>query len=447
VNALSAVVPSDPKIEHIGPYRVLRPLSPDGSGDAILAADEAGEPVVLKPLGAADPNQPLLDPKIADDARAYARLSHPNLVRIIDLFSADGQFFVAMEYINGRSLDAVHMALVDDADVDDACWIYVASSIFAALAAAHGAVDADGKHAPIVHQRVSPAHIQVSWDGTVKLGAFSMVDVVRVTQGDSDGCVAVSSSRYIAPEQANQASVGLFTDVYSAMLVVREIVGQGRDLRPGAAARVTEMIRAGMEPDPTRRLGSAARARDVFREAIDMKGARRQFAAALARMRELEDVPVSRELAPTRPCVRESAPARPLYVPMLSVPESSPATDASPETDDSPTVVRPPTDEELQALSAIRPKPVVPAAPAPEPEERPAPSPRRPPPLPPRAKAQRSAVHAAPSDAVELETVVELDIEPEPEPEREHEPQQAVHGGQRPLRAGFRVIRGALRSK
>jgi serine/threonine-protein kinase len=294
VNALSAVLPSDPRIEHIGPYRVLHPLSADGSGDANLAADEAGELVVLKPLGTPDPHQELLDPKIADEARAYARLSHPNIVKIIDLFSADGQFYVAMEYVHGHSLDAVHAALVDDPDVDDACWVYVASSIFAALAAAHGATDADGRHAPIVHQRVSPGHIQVSWDGTVKLGAFSMVDVVKATHGVADGCGA-PPPRYRAPEQARQASVGPYTDVYSAMLVVREIVGHSGDLRPGAAARVSEMILAGLERDPTRRLGIAARARDVFREAIDMARARKRFAAGLARMRELEEPPISRQ--------------------------------------------------------------------------------------------------------------------------------------------------------
>jgi serine/threonine-protein kinase len=419
---MNALVPSDPRIEHIGPYRVLHRLSSERSGEIVLAADDTGTRVVLKGLGAADPRQALLDPKIADDARSYARLSHPNLVKMVDLFSADGQFFVALEYVDGRALDAVHAALLDDSEVDATCWIYVASSIIAALAAAHEAVDADGKPAPIVHQRVSPSHVQIAWDGTVKLGAFSMLDVVKVTRASGDDPSSTSCWRYRAPEQDAQTSVGPYTDVYSAMLVVRELLAEAGNDLAGATARVSEVIAVGLEPDPTRRLGSAARARDVFRASIDMAGARKRFAAALARMRLFEEAPVSRDLAPTKPYAQEAVAIGAPGVAIHPMPESSHLTD------DSPTVVRPPTDEELQALSAVRPKPADPAASSP-----PAAIPRRPPPLPPRAK--RPAVPVA------LPPVVELDIAPEPEPE------VPVHRAPRALRAAFRVIRGALGRK
>jgi serine/threonine-protein kinase len=431
---MNALVPCDDRIEEIGPYRVLHPLSSRGSGETLLAANEAGERVVLKALGAADRTQSLLDPKIADEARGYARLSHANILKLVDLFSADGQFFVALEYVDGRSLDEVHDALADDSDVDGACWIYVASSIFAALAAAHEATDADGKPAPIIHQKVTPSHVQIAWDGTVKLGAFSMTDVVRVARAGV-ARAPTASSRYLAPEQKHKATVGPSTDVYSAMLIVRELLSGGADLRPGASARVSEVIRAGLEQDPARRLNSAVHARDVLRAAIDMAGARKRFAAALARLRLLDEPPVSRDVAPTRPCDVEAAATSAPKTVTPPVPESVPESAAP--TDDTPTVVRPPTEEELRALSALAPKSV---GPAPEPPPRA--SPPRPPPLPARARAQRPPAALAPP------TIVELDVEPEPEPAPEAEkPEAPARRGPRALRAAFRLIRGALSSK
>jgi serine/threonine-protein kinase len=412
---MNALVSNDARLEEIGPYRVLHALSSRGTpSETLLAANEAGERVVLKGLGSADRGQRLLDPKIADEAREYSRLSHANLVKILDLFSADGRFFVALEYVDGLALQAVHAALADDRDVDAACWIYVASSIFAALAAAHGA--------NILHRKVTPSNVQIAWDGTVKLGTFSMVDVVKVTH-------ASVSSRYVAPEQKEGATAGPYTDVYSAMLIVRELLSDEGDLRPGAGARVSELIRAGLEQDPARRLNSAAHARDVFRAAIDMAGARKRFAAAMARMRFQEEAPVSRDVAPTRPCDVEVAAAT--RAPKGATPaEPEPVVESAPSTDDTPTVIRPPTDEELQALSALRPKLV-----APPQEQPPRPGPRRPPPLPPRARAQRPPQAAAPPP------VVELDVEPEPEPAA------PAPRGPQALRAAFRVIRGALSSK
>src|SRR5262249_20714112 len=130
-----------------------------------------------------------------------------------------------------------------------------------------------------------------------------------------------------------------------------------------------------------------------------------------------------RDLAPTKPCSQEAAKARAREAVMRPVAVSSPSTD------DTPTVVRPPTEEELQALSAIRSKPMASAR-----EQPPAAVPR-PPPLPARAKARGPPAHAAPPP------VVELEIDPEPDSE------SPLRRGPRALRAAFRVIRGALRPR
>jgi len=208
----------------IGPFRILEPLGSGGAHDVFLAEDEAGTRVVLKILAAPERNQGLFDPRIADEASTYAALRHPNIIKVLDLFSTEGRFVIALEWVDGASLSVVRAALKrQGSTLGDFAVLYVCAAVFSALAAAHEAFDAAGRPAPVVHRNVNPSNVHILWDGTVKLGNFNVANVVTVLRDSSPG-VTWGSYGYFAPEQVKQQSVGPAADVYAASLVLWELL-------------------------------------------------------------------------------------------------------------------------------------------------------------------------------------------------------------------------------
>jgi serine/threonine-protein kinase len=299
-----------PEARQIGPFRVVRQLESCGAREAFLAVDAAEHQVVLKVLAAPQSEDGLIDPRIADEASAYARLSHPNLVKVVQLFSASGRLLVALETVEGSTLNVVRAALVRRLQkLDDACWYYVGACIFGGLAAAHAALDAGGNPAPILHGNVNPSSVHVSWDGAIKLGDFGVASIVETTR-DSNPGLSWGSYGYLAPEQASARPVGPHTDVYSAALVLWELLAGRKaveriaesatdlldrmaepsfpsldEIRPDVDRRVREVLQAALQGDPGKRGVDAAGICEVLHSATDMEKARNALAFALANVR------------------------------------------------------------------------------------------------------------------------------------------------------------------
>ena len=340
-----------------------------------LAAAEDGREVVLKVFGAPQRNQGLFDPKIADEASAYARLVHPNIVKVVDIFSADGQFVIALEYVDGAPLSFVRAALERaNREVPAECWLHVMHGVFAALAEAHAAKDAEGKPAPVIHRGVNPSNVLLGWDGAVKLGNFNIAQSVRVLR-DSNPGITWGSYGYFAPEQVKLETPGTASDVYSATLVLWELLAGRKgierrslpdvellkamatpDLTPlekirnDLSAPVRYAVRAGLEPDPTRRYVDAARIRDVLRAAVNADSARARLVELLAVVKKAQSEP------PPGPVIE------PQPISVISL-----VPDPDPEEPLPPPLPSPPPPPKLQPVVAPAPPPVAAAPLAPEP--------------------------------------------------------------------------------
>ncbi|HEY1956943.1 MAG TPA: serine/threonine-protein kinase [Polyangiaceae bacterium] len=350
----------------MGAFRILRRL-PASSREVFLARAEDGHEVVLKVFGAPQRNQGLFDPKIADEASAYARLAHANIVKVVDMFSADGQFVIALEYVDGAPLSYVRAALERiGRAVPDACWLYVMHGVFAALAEAHGAKDPQGKSAPVIHRGVNPSNVLLAWDGAVKLGNFNIAQSVRVLR-DSNPGVTWGSYGYFAPEQVRLETPSTYSDVYSATLVLWELLAGRKGIerqslpdvellkamatpnltplekiRHDLTAPVRYAVRAGLESDPKRRYVDAARIRDVLRAAVNTDAARAELVELLAAVKATQPEP---SVAPPPPEVSPAAEA-PISITSL-------APDPDPEAPPPPPMPPPP----LPALEPIAPEP------------------------------------------------------------------------------------------
>lgn len=146
------------------------------------------------------------------EGRAIARLSHPNLVTLIDRGSTEAEEYLVFEYVEGRSLKEV-VRSTGTLEPNAACQI--AGQVAEGLAQAH--------LAGIVHRDVKPQNILLDGEGRAKLTDFGIAtgpDWTKVTRAGT----IVGSSRYMSPEQVQSRPVDLRTDIYSLGIVLYEML-------------------------------------------------------------------------------------------------------------------------------------------------------------------------------------------------------------------------------
>jgi len=213
-----------------GSYEIMQPLGKGGMAEVFLARKKGIEGfekrVVLKRM------RPNLAPRddfakmFLQEARTAARINHPNVVQIYDLGLDDGEYFIAMEYVEGWDLAVVARAvrkLGKKIPVAIACRLV--ADLCAGLHAAHTARDESGVIAPIVHRDVSPHNLLVSTEGSVKLTDFGISKSVDSGQKTQAGVVK-GKVPYMAPEQLD-GQIGVVdhrVDVYQAGVVLAELI-------------------------------------------------------------------------------------------------------------------------------------------------------------------------------------------------------------------------------
>lgn len=204
-------------ISHVGRYRIVRRLGM-GAGTEVLLASidgpfELERAVVVKRLL---PSTDELRPRLfAREAVAYAKLSHPAIVRLYDVVVERGELAIVLEWVDGCSLGRLLQALRERGlRLPDVAAAWVAMRLFSALDAAHAV--------PVIHRDVTPANILLPWDGYAKLADFGLAKVAGLPSDTHLGLVK-GSYGYMAPEQVLGDAVTPRTDVYQAALVTYEL--------------------------------------------------------------------------------------------------------------------------------------------------------------------------------------------------------------------------------
>jgi serine/threonine protein kinase/beta-lactam-binding protein with PASTA domain len=202
-----------------GRYRILRKLGSGGMANVYLAEDEElGRRVAIKILNERYAGDDLFIERFRREAKSAAGLSHPNIVSIYDRGEAEGTYYIAMEVIEGRSLKELimtHGAL----PVHTA--IGYAKQLLEALRFAH-------RHG-IIHRDIKPHNVLVSADQQVKANEprLKVTDFGIARHGASQMTEAGSimgTAQYLSPEQARGAPVTAASDLYSAGVVLFEML-------------------------------------------------------------------------------------------------------------------------------------------------------------------------------------------------------------------------------
>ncbi|MBZ5704336.1 MAG: protein kinase [Acidobacteriia bacterium] len=196
----------------LGKYEILEVIGRGGMGVVYKAVDpEIGRLVGIKMMTSAVINDPDLLKRFYREAQSAGKLQHPNIITIYDLGVHDATPYLVMEFLEGESLDATiksrrAMSLEDK--------LNIAIQVCNALAYAH--------ERSVVHRDIKPANVMLLKDGTVKIVDFGIARMGgdKVTRTGQ----VMGSIQYMSPEQINGAHVDQRTDIFSAGVLLYQLL-------------------------------------------------------------------------------------------------------------------------------------------------------------------------------------------------------------------------------
>ena len=195
-----------------GRYRVIRKLGTGGMANVYLAEDqELGRRVAIKLLDERHAQDEQFVERFRREAESAAGLSHPNVVSIYDRGETEGTYYIAMEYLEGKTLKEL---IVSRGPTPVRVAIDYTRQILSALEFAH--------RAGIVHRDIKPHNVVVAPDGRLKVTDFGIArsGSSQMTEAGS----IIGTAQYLSPEQAQGRPVHPSSDLYSVGVVLYEML-------------------------------------------------------------------------------------------------------------------------------------------------------------------------------------------------------------------------------
>ena len=195
-----------------GRYRIMRKLGSGGMANVYLAEDqELGRRVAIKILNDRHAGDEQFVERFRREAKNAASLSHPNIVSIYDRGEAEGTYYIAMEYLDGRSLKEL---ILSRGPAPMSVAVDYARQILSALRFAH--------RNGIVHRDIKPHNVLVDPEGHVKVTDFGIARA-GASQMTEEGSI-IGTAQYLSPEQARGTQVDQTSDLYSLGIVLYELL-------------------------------------------------------------------------------------------------------------------------------------------------------------------------------------------------------------------------------
>ncbi len=202
--------------KQISHYKILQKLGSGGMGTVYKAEDtKLDRFVALKFLPPHLIQVEETKKRFIHEAKSASALTHPNIATIYEIDEADGQMFIAMEYIEGQSL---RQLIPHDPPLRKEG---TGSLLDYAIQIAEGLAKAHSKG--IIHRDIKPANILVTKDGMVKIADFGLAKLASATMLTKEGTM-LGTVAYMSPEQTHGMSIDHRTDIWSMGVVLYEMV-------------------------------------------------------------------------------------------------------------------------------------------------------------------------------------------------------------------------------
>ncbi len=291
--------------------------------------------VVIKRIRAALADDPSFVQMFIAEARVASKLNHANLVHIFDFDRHEDSYYLAMEYVRGKSLAEVHRrSRSAGRPIPPVLVAQIGLEVARGLGYAHR-LNVHGQPVGLVHRDVTPHNVLLSYEGAVKLTDFG---IAKASNRASTAGMLKGKFAYMSPEQSRGEPVDARTDLFALGITLWELLTGGRlfdgdsdlavlravqereivapaSLDPGVDRALSDTIMGALQRDPARRLQSAAELE------------RRLLTYVISATRDPEDTDVGRfvrALFPDDAAADEDAePAVPLQLVSRSQPTST----------------------------------------------------------------------------------------------------------------------------
>ncbi len=231
----------------LGSYEIVGALGAGGMGEVFRARDsKLGRSVAIKVLGAQYSSDSERLQRFEQEARSASGLNHPNIVTIHDIGRQDGTAYLAMEFVEGKTL----RELIEAGPLPLKKALSIAAQVADGLAKAHAA--------GIVHRDLKPENVMVTADGLVKVLDFGLAKLIGMP-GEGSGAsatavmpatnpgVVLGTVGYMSPEQARGATVDFRSDQFSLGTLLYEMLTGKRPFQRESSAQTMAAI---IEDDP-----------------------------------------------------------------------------------------------------------------------------------------------------------------------------------------------------
>ena len=194
-------------------YEIIKTIGEGGMANVYLANDTIlDRKVAIKVLRGDLSNDEKFIRRFQREALSVSNLSHPNIVEVYDVGEEDGQYYIVMEYIEGKTLKQL-LKKRETLSLPEV--IDIMLQLTDGLAHAHESY--------IIHRDIKPQNIMILDNGLVKITDFGIAMALNATQLTQTNSV-MGSVHYLPPEQANGKSATVKSDIYSLGILMYELI-------------------------------------------------------------------------------------------------------------------------------------------------------------------------------------------------------------------------------
>jgi serine/threonine-protein kinase len=210
-----------------GSYELIRRIGAGGMGEVFLARERHNDAtracVVKKVLPSLQANRAFVG-RFLDEAKVVVRLNHANVARVYAMGEVDGEYYLTMEYVQGKTVSRFTKRLRDRKQhMPLGLILLIGERVCTGLQYAHDATDERGESLHLVHRDLSPANVCISYRGEVKIIDFGAAQST-LKEEQTAPRVVIGNLTYMAPEQAKKQLVDRRADVYSCGVMLWELL-------------------------------------------------------------------------------------------------------------------------------------------------------------------------------------------------------------------------------